>query len=106
MRAGEGSFGGSAAEFRGSTTPGDTRRALTRRIGAINTTARFYIQTEQRYLQALLDYIMVSPGLREKKPRWRIWHPFEDPGCWRVPELRDALLTASDHFPVTMDIEL
>lgn len=82
------------------------RRALTRRIGAMHSTARFYIQSEQRYLQALLDYIMVSPGLRQKTPRWRIWHPFEDPGCWRVPELRDALLTASDHFPVTMDIEL
>ncbi|KZY33080.1 endonuclease [Roseovarius sp. HI0049] len=82
------------------------RRALTRRIGAMNTTARFYIQSEQRYLQALLDYIMVSPGLRKKTPRWRIWHPFEDPACWRVPELRDALLAASDHFPVTMDIEL
>ena len=82
------------------------RRALTRRIGAMNTTARFYIQSEQRYLQALLDYIMVSPGLRKKGPRWRIWHPFDDPGCWRVPDLRDALIAASDHFPVTMDIEL
>ena len=82
------------------------RRALTRRIGAINTTARFYIQTEQRYLQALLDYIMVSPGLREKKPRWRIWHPFDDPVCYKTPELREALLDASDHFPVTLDIEI
>ena len=82
------------------------RRALTRRIGAMNTTARFYIAAENRYLQALLDYIMVSRGLRAKGPRWRIWHPFDDPGCWRVPELRDALLTASDHFPVSMDIEL
>lgn len=82
------------------------RRALTRRIGAMNTTARFYIAAENRYLQALLDYIMVSRGLRAKGPRWRIWHPFDDPGCWHVPELRDALLTASDHFPVSMDIAL
>ncbi|MCR9114096.1 MAG: endonuclease/exonuclease/phosphatase family protein [Rhodobacteraceae bacterium] len=82
------------------------RRALTRRIGAMNTTARFYISQEKRYLQALLDYIMVSPDLAARGPAWRIWHPFDDPGCWRVPELRNALITASDHFPVTMDIDL
>ena len=82
------------------------RRALSRRLGAVNTTARFYISSEKRYLQALLDYIMISSGLRSKRPVWRIWHPFDDPDCWRAPELRQALLTASDHFPVTMDIEL
>lgn len=82
------------------------RRALTRRIGAMDTTARFYIPAEKRYLQALLDYIMVSPGLRAKRPRWRIWHPFDDPDCWHVRELRDALIAGSDHFPVTMDIDI
>ncbi|MEM7598762.1 MAG: endonuclease/exonuclease/phosphatase family protein [Pseudomonadota bacterium] len=82
------------------------RRALTRKLGAVNTTARFYLKDERRYLQALLDYIMVSPDLREKAPTWRIWHPFDDPTCWKTPELREALLTASDHFPVTLDIEL
>ncbi|MFZ5962760.1 endonuclease/exonuclease/phosphatase family protein [Thalassococcus sp. BH17M4-6] len=70
------------------------------------TTARFYLGHQGRYLQALLDYAMVSPDLRQSEPRWRIWHPFDDPACWSVPELRDALLTASDHFPVTLDIEL
>ncbi len=82
------------------------RRALTRRIGAMNTTARFYLSSEKRYLQALLDYIMVSPDLAARRPDWRIWHPFDDPDCWQVPELRAALITASDHFPVTMDIDL
>jgi len=82
------------------------RRALTRRIGAVTATARFYLATEKRYLQALLDYIMVSPDLAARQPHWRIWHPFDDPGCFRIPELREALLVASDHFPVTMDIDL
>ena len=81
-------------------------QALSRRIGPQPTTARFYIQREDRFLQALLDYIMVSPDLRAKAKRWRIWHPFDDPVCWRTPELREALLTASDHFPVTLDLEL
>lgn len=82
------------------------RQALTRKLTAAPTTARFYIEQEKRYLQALLDYILVSPDLAAKDPAWRIWHPFDDPDCWRVPELRDALIAASDHYPVTLDIEL
>ena len=82
------------------------RRALQRRLGANPTTARFLITSENRFLQALLDYIMISPDLREASPRWRIWHPFDDPGCWQSEELREALLTASDHFPVTLDLDI
>jgi len=80
--------------------------ALSRRVGAMPVSARFYIKQQKRYLQALLDYIMVSPDLREKGPVWRIWHPFDDPECYDIPELREALLAASDHFPVTMDINI
>ena len=82
------------------------RAALQRRIGAVPTTARFYIHPENRYLSALLDYAMISPDLMAKRPAWRIWHPFDDAACWAVPELRDALLTASDHFPLTLDLEI
>jgi len=81
-------------------------QALLRRIGPQPTTARFYISQDARYLQALLDYVMVSPDLRPKARHWRIWHPFDDPVCWKTIELREALLTASDHFPVTLDIDL
>ena len=80
--------------------------ALQRRLGAQPTSARFYIAGEDRYLQALLDYVFVSPDLAATRPKWRIWHPFDDPGCWRTPELREALVTASDHYPVTLDIDL
>lgn len=81
-------------------------QALARRLGAQPTTARFFIQSENRYLQALLDYIMVSADLRATSPVWRIWHPFDDPQCWQDHDLRHALLTASDHFPVTLDIDI
>lgn len=74
--------------------------------GAIPVTARFFIHQENRYLSALLDYIMVSTGLRRNSPQWRIWHPFDDKACYETPELRDALLTASDHFPVTLDLNI
>jgi endonuclease/exonuclease/phosphatase family metal-dependent hydrolase len=77
-----------------------------RRIGEMPASARFWLEHQQRWLQTLLDYIMVSPDLRDKNGAWRIWHPFEDAVCYRVPELREALLTGSDHFPVTLDIDL
>ena len=54
----------------------------------------------------MLDYVMVSPDLHAMNPRWRIWHPFDDPACYRDAHLREALLTASDHFPVSVDIAI
>ncbi len=80
------------------------RQALQSRVAAQPTTARFYLSDEKRYLSALLDYIMVSPDLRPRARDWRIWHPFDDPACWRDEALRTALLTASDHFPVTLEL--
>ncbi|MCM2563821.1 endonuclease/exonuclease/phosphatase family protein [Lutimaribacter sp. EGI FJ00015] len=82
------------------------RRALQHGLGGTPTSARFYLGSENRYLQALLDYIMISDDMRALAPRWRIWHPFDDPVCWKTPELRDALVMASDHFPVSVDIGL
>ena len=78
--------------------------AITQRVGLTPTTARFWLQPKKRYYEALLDFIMVSPAIAALNPDWRIWHPFDDPIVMEVPELRDALLSASDHFPVTIDI--
>lgn len=80
------------------------RLAFGKKLAAAPTTARFYLDTENRYFSALLDYLMVSPDLRAMGPKWRIWHPFDDMGCYQTPELREALLMASDHFPVSIDL--
>ncbi|MBT0956026.1 endonuclease/exonuclease/phosphatase family protein [Alphaproteobacteria bacterium KMM 3653] len=82
------------------------QRALGGRFHAREVTARFYQTREKRFLSALLDYVMVTPDLRAMAPQWRIWHPFDDPACYGDAGLREALLTASDHFPVTLDIDL
>jgi len=82
------------------------RAALGKKLAVAPTTARFFLPEKDRYFTALLDYVMVSPDLRALGPRWRIWHPFDDPACYRTPELREALLTASDHFPVSIDLDL
>ena len=82
------------------------QRALSQRLPANFTTSRFFLRHEKRYLSALLDYIMVSSDLKEKNPAWHIWHPFDDPACYGDLNLREALLAASDHFPVTLDIDI
>lgn len=77
-------------------------QVLQSRVAAQASTARFWV--EGRWLSALLDYIMVSEDLRAHDPQWTIWHPFDTESCWRDADLRDALLHASDHFPVTLDL--
>ena len=80
-------------------------QALTARF-ALPTPSRFWLPHEGRYLQALLDYVMVSQDLMSLRPNWCSWHPFDDAECFRDAALREALLTASDHFPVSLDLEL
>jgi len=82
------------------------QRVLSQRFAAAPATARFRIPPDGFWLSALLDYIMISPDLMARGPRWHIWHPFDDPACYDNLPLRQALLMASDHCPVTLDIEL
>lgn len=105
-------FGHSGVEIVLGTMPDPTQHltdphasmALQSKIGLTPTSARFYIAPQKRFFEALLDFIMVSPDLAARQPEWRIWHPFNDPRIMEIPELREALLQASDHFPVTVDI--
>lgn len=105
-------FGHSGVEIVLGTTPDPALHltdphaamALQSRVGLAPTTARFYLAPQKRFFEALLDFVMVSPDLAARNPDWRIWHPFNDPAVMAVPELREALLQASDHFPVTVDL--
>lgn len=104
-------FGRSGVEIvlgeQGATRLYDPHAAMVlgQRIAAIPATARF-ARRDGTFLNALLDYVMVSPGLRAAAPRWQIWHPFDHRGCYDDGELRSALLHASDHFPVSLDLTL
>jgi endonuclease/exonuclease/phosphatase family metal-dependent hydrolase len=79
-------------------------RALQSRIAAQPTTARFFIAHEERWLAALLDYIMVSPPCAPRRGAGASGIRSTTRLCWSDTELRDALLDASDHFPVTLDL--
>ena len=104
-------FGHSGVEIVLGTTPDPAMTltdphalmALQSRVGLAPTSARFYLAPKKRFFEALLDFVMVTPDLLAKEPDWRIWHPFNDPRIMEIPELREALLQASDHFPVTVD---
>ena len=82
------------------------KMALTQAIGLHPTSARFWLAPRKSYFEALLDFILISPDLAASAPTWRIWHPFNDPKITAVPELSAAILTASDHFPVTLDLAM
>jgi endonuclease/exonuclease/phosphatase family metal-dependent hydrolase len=77
------------------------------RQGWTLSTARFWMKPHHTFVNALLDYVMLSPGLAAAtRPRWRIWHPFDNPDCYGSEKLRRALLMASDHFPVSVDLRI
>jgi hypothetical protein len=80
--------------------------ALMRRVGVSPATARFFLREKGQYFEALLDFIMVSPGLAARAPVWRVWHPMNDPALADDETLHKALMTASDHFPVTLDLPI
>ncbi len=99
-------FGRSSVEIVLQSGLFDPHAALGRNETPRPATARFEQADQGRTLEALLDYIMISSDLRDLNPRWHIWHPLRDAEIEQVPALQQALLTASDHFPVTLDIDL
>ena len=74
--------------------------------GAGGPSSARFVHEDGGVLEAMLDYIMVSPDLAALSPHWLIWHPLRNPDIKEAPRLRDALLTASDHFPVTLDLAI
>lgn len=75
-------------------------------LGWRPATARFYNREKKGYLNALIDFVMLSPRLAsETKAAWRIWHPFDDAECFKDESLKRALLDGSDHFPVSVDLQ-
>lgn len=75
--------------------------------GARPSTARFYKRDTGKFLNALIDFVMISPAFADRcQPEWRIWHPFDDQACFDDSAFQQDLLDASDHFPVSVDLML
>jgi len=82
------------------------RMALSQRNGAMPVTARFQNHRKGTTLSALLDYIMVSQNVRAMGADWTIMHPFDHAECFANKPLCSALLTASDHYPVVLNLSV
>lgn len=83
----------------------ETRVRWTPDRGWIPASARFYDSASGGAVNALIDFILVSPGLAERsEPRWRIWNPWQDLELAKDVALTGALARASDHFPVSADL--
>jgi len=68
------------------------------------STARFKDRMTEDYVNVLIDHILVSSGIKvvDNSPLI-IWNPFENKN---LEHLKDDLLKASDHFPVSLDLKL
>lgn len=84
----------------------NARRAFAGDGHAPPATARFPDNDGGPPLSALVDYVLLSSDLCARAPVWRIWHPFDDPACRADEGLHMALLVASDHFPVSVDLDI
>ncbi|NIP28910.1 MAG: endonuclease [Phycisphaerae bacterium] len=68
------------------------------------SSARFKDTITEKYVNVLIDHVLASSGLPvvADKPH-KIWNPFENDDA---KPLKSDLLKASDHFPVTLDLDL
>jgi hypothetical protein len=74
------------------------------RYGWEPASARFKDRITEDHINVLIDHILVSPNLPPfgDNPA-RVWNPYEHDD---LREHRAPFLTASDHFPITMDVDL
>lgn len=77
-------------------------RPLWGRYGWRPASARFQDTYTHDHVDVLIDHIMVSRHLQMKRQTGRVWNPVQDDD---LKPLKKTFLTASDHFPVTVDLE-
>ncbi|MCK5466594.1 hypothetical protein KAI56_03835 [Candidatus Parcubacteria bacterium] len=67
------------------------------------STARFKDRITETYVNVLLDHILISSGIKANgNSPYKIWNPFENE---EAKPFKNDLLEASDHFPVTLDLD-
>ncbi len=74
------------------------------RFGWTPSTVSFKDRITETYINVMIDHILVSAGLKTsgQNPH-QVWNPFQND---LAKPLKDDLLEASDHFPVTVDLKM
>ena len=87
----------------GAEAPPDQRLAMP--AGEPHPTTRFWRKDLKAYDEAAIDFVLLSQGLAARSaPSWTVWHPEAEPRVAEDEALRRAVETASDHYPVSVDL--
>ena len=74
------------------------------RFGWSPSTVRFRDRITGTPVNVLIDHILISGGLKTSGAQpYQIWNPYEND---LAKALKDDLLAASDHFPITLNLNL
>ena len=65
--------------------------------------ARFRDRVTGSYVNVLIDHVLVSAGLSSGAGTHRVWNPYDDSS---LAGLKTDLNTASDHYPVSLELNL
>lgn len=72
----------------------------------MHPTTRFWRRDIEAYDEAAIDFVLLSRELAARcDPAWTVWHPDAEPRVAGNPALRQAIETASDHYPVSVDLD-
>lgn len=67
------------------------------------SSTRFKDRITEKYVNVLIDHILVSSDIKVSNNQpYKVWNPYQLDGA---KPMKDQLLQASDHFPVTLDIK-
>lgn len=73
-------------------------------LGWSPSTVRFKDRITETYMKVLIDHILVSTGLKTSGQNpYQIWNPYENS---QARPMKKELQDASDHFPITLNLNL
>ena len=69
------------------------------------SSARFYDKVTENPINVLIDHILLSQDIPVVPDSARIWNPFEAKSNEPISGMKDTFKIASDHFPVSIDLD-
>ena len=66
--------------------------------------ARFKDRITHDYINVLIDHILLSGNINVVQGSAKVWNPYHVPSSEPINSLKQVFKDASDHFPVSIDI--
>ena len=74
------------------------------RYGWEPASASFKDRITEDYINVLIDHILVSQNIDAKADTCRVWNPWQAKTDDPIKKMKDEFRSASDHFPVSIDL--